>query len=154
MAAWLPQPFTEPFGSVANPLTVPAADRLLGVANVALAVSVLAVPVGAWSLAVRFRRARGVERQQLRWLAPAAALVAAGAVVIVVLLVAGIEGPLGLVYGIACPAAAGHRSGRAGLPAVRPGPHHQPHPGLRAADRAARPRHGGLVLVGGQLFGG
>jgi hypothetical protein len=99
MAAWLPQPFIEPFGSVANPLAVSAADRLLGVANVALAACVLAIPIGAWSLVVRFRRAGGVERQQLRWLALAAALVAAGALVIVVLLVAGIQAPVGWVYG-------------------------------------------------------
>jgi hypothetical protein len=100
MVAWAPQPFIEPLGSVANPLATPAADRLLGVANVALAVSVLAIPVGAWSLVVRFRRARGVERQQLRWLALAAALVAAGALVITVLVVAGVEAPLGWVYGV------------------------------------------------------
>jgi Protein of unknown function (DUF2637) len=85
---------------VANPLATPAADGLLGVANVALVVSVLAVPMGAWSLVVRFRRARGVERQQLRWLALAAALVAAGALVITVLVVAGVEAPLGWIYGV------------------------------------------------------
>jgi hypothetical protein len=100
MVAWAPQPFIEPLGSVANPLATPAADWLLGVANVALAVSALAVPVGAWSLVVRFRRARGVERQQLRWLALAAALVAAGALVITVLVVTGVEAPLGWVSGV------------------------------------------------------
>jgi hypothetical protein len=99
MVAWVPQPF-EVYRSVANPLATPAADRLLGVANVALAVSVLAVPVGAWSLVLRFRRTRGVERQQLRWLALAAALVAAGAVVIAVLLAAGVEAPVGWVFGV------------------------------------------------------
>ena len=35
-----------------------------------------ALVVGAWSLVGRFRRARGVERQQLRWLALAAGLAA------------------------------------------------------------------------------
>jgi hypothetical protein len=103
MAAWLPQPFIEPFGSVANPLTVPAADRLLVVAWAALAVSTLAIPVGAWSLVARFRRAGGVERQQLRWLALAAALLAAAALGILVLLVAGIEAPLGWIYGACWP---------------------------------------------------
>jgi hypothetical protein len=99
MVAWAPQPF-EVYRSVANPLATPAADRLLGVANLALAVSVMAVPVGAWSLVLRFRRARGVERQRLRWLALAAALVAAGAMVITVLLVAGVEAPVGWVFGV------------------------------------------------------
>jgi hypothetical protein len=53
---------------------------LLVVNQLALAFTTLAVAVCAGSLVVRFRRARGVERQQLRWLAVAAALlvVAAG----------------------------------------------------------------------------
>jgi len=54
---------------------------LLVVNQLALAVSTLAVVVGAWSLVVRFRRARGTERQQLRWVASAAALAVVGAVV-------------------------------------------------------------------------
>ena len=155
MVAWAPQPFIEPFGSVANPLTVPAADRLLGVANVALAVAALAIPVGAWSLVVRFRRAGGVERQQLRWLALAAALVAAGALAIVVLLVAGLEAPVGWVYG-ACLALLPVATGAAIL-RYR----------LYDLDRIISRTlawglltvllgfgYGGLVLVGGQVFGG
>jgi hypothetical protein len=43
--------------------------------------TVAGLVVGAGSLVARFRRARGVERQQLRWLALAAALTGAGAVV-------------------------------------------------------------------------
>jgi hypothetical protein len=54
---------------------------LLVVNQLALAVTTLAVVVGAASLVVRFRRARGVERQQLRWVAWAAALAVVGAVV-------------------------------------------------------------------------
>jgi hypothetical protein len=54
---------------------------LLVVNQLALTVTTLAVVVGAGSLVVRFRRARGVERQQLRWVALAAALVVMGAVV-------------------------------------------------------------------------
>jgi hypothetical protein len=45
---------------------------LLVVNQLALAVTTLAVVVGAGSLVVRFRRARGVERQQLRWVAAGA----------------------------------------------------------------------------------
>ena len=54
---------------------------LLVVNQLALAVTTLAVVVGAGSLVVRFRHARGVERQQLRWVAWAAALAVLGAVV-------------------------------------------------------------------------
>jgi hypothetical protein len=54
---------------------------LLVVNQLALAFTTLAVVIGAGSLVVRFRRARGVERQQLRWVAAAAALAVLGAVV-------------------------------------------------------------------------
>jgi hypothetical protein len=67
-----------------NPLAVPALARVLAVPAVASVVVVLvALLVGAGSLVVRFRRARGVERQQLRWLAYAAAL--AGGLLLVAL---------------------------------------------------------------------
>ena len=70
-------PFRGPDQSVANPLVVGAlAGPLLMVRTVAFVVAGLAIPAGAWSLVVRFRRARGVERQQLRWLAVGAAPVA------------------------------------------------------------------------------
>jgi hypothetical protein len=54
---------------------------LLVIDQVALAVTILAIVVAAGSLVVRFRRARGVERQQLRWVALAAALVVLAAAV-------------------------------------------------------------------------
>jgi hypothetical protein len=54
---------------------------LLVVNQLALAVTTLAVVVGAGSLVLRFRRARGTERQQLRWVASAAVLAVLGAVV-------------------------------------------------------------------------
>jgi hypothetical protein len=155
MAAWLPQPFVEPFGSVANPLTVPAAGRLLVVAWVALAVSTLAIPVGAWSLVARFRRAGGVERQQLRWLALAAALLAAAAPGIVVLLVAGIEAPLGWIYG-AClallPVATGAAILRYRLYDLDQIITRTLAYGLLTVLLGLG--YGGLVLVGGQVFGG
>jgi hypothetical protein len=57
----------------------PFSDRALGgvllvTTQLALAVTTLAVAVAAGSLLVRFRRARGIERQQLGWVALAAAL--------------------------------------------------------------------------------
>jgi hypothetical protein len=70
-----------------NPLAVPALYRLLVVPGIAAILVVLvSVLVGAGSLVGRFRRARGVERLQLRWLALAAGL-AAG--LLLVALVAG-----------------------------------------------------------------
>jgi hypothetical protein len=73
-------PFRGPDQSVANPLAVGVlAGPLLMVRMVAFVVAGLAIPIGAWSLVVRFRRARGVERQQLRWLAVGAVPVAVAA---------------------------------------------------------------------------
>jgi hypothetical protein len=52
---------------------------VLVIDQLAQAVTFLAMVVAAGSLVVRFLRARGVERQQLRWVALAAGLVVAGA---------------------------------------------------------------------------
>jgi len=66
-----------------SPFNGRALGGVLLVANqVALAVTTLAVVVAGGSLVVRFRRARGVERQQLRWVALAAALMALAALVV------------------------------------------------------------------------
>jgi hypothetical protein len=78
-------PFRDSDQAVANPLAIDAlAGPLLMLRTLSFAVAGLAIPVGAWSLVVRFRRARGMERQQLRWLsvgvAPVAVAVAALAV--------------------------------------------------------------------------
>jgi hypothetical protein len=68
-----------PFYSFPNPYFVPAlAAPALAVALPALAITLLSVVVGGASLVVRFRRARGEERQQLRWVASAAGVAAAG----------------------------------------------------------------------------
>ena len=75
-------PLDEPYQSVANPLAVPGLAGLLRlVSNLAWAVTAFGLLVSAASLLLRFRRAAGVERQQLRWLVLAAAL--AGGVVAV-----------------------------------------------------------------------
>src|SRR5829696_831830 len=68
-----------------SPFAFGGLGGVLLVANqLALAFTTLAVAVCAGSLVARFRRARGVERQQLRWVAVAAALlvVAAGAALV------------------------------------------------------------------------
>jgi hypothetical protein len=68
-----PDPLAPDF--YGNPLAVPALYRLVAVPGVAaMAVILASVLVGAVSLLLRFRRARGGERLQLRWLALAAAL--------------------------------------------------------------------------------
>jgi hypothetical protein len=78
-AALRPEAMEAPFGLVDNPLAVHSGP-LEAVATVGDIITLLAVVVAGASLVVRFRRARGVERQQLRWVAVAAALlvVAAG----------------------------------------------------------------------------
>ena len=55
---------------------------LLGVNRLALAFTTVALVACAGSLVMRFRRAGGVERQQLRWVALAAALIVLAAVVV------------------------------------------------------------------------
>jgi hypothetical protein len=73
-----------------NPLAVPALAPALLVAGLAGALVVaVGLLVGAGSLLLRFRRARGVERLQLRWLALAAGC---ASVLLLVGLVAGVLG--------------------------------------------------------------
>jgi hypothetical protein len=68
-----------PFYSFRNPYFVPAlAAPAMTVALPALMLTLFSVVVGGASLVVRFRRARGEERQQLRWVASAAVVAAAG----------------------------------------------------------------------------
>jgi hypothetical protein len=84
LAAVDPQPLLPEHPEVANPLAVPVpTGLLLAVAAVAALIVLAALVAAAWSLVVRFRRARGVERQQLRWLALGAALAAVALLVAV-----------------------------------------------------------------------
>ena len=70
-----------------NPVAVPAlAPALLVAALTGMAVTAAGLLVGAGSLVLRFRRARGIERLQLRWLALAGAC--ASALVLVALVAA------------------------------------------------------------------
>jgi hypothetical protein len=63
---------------------------LLAATRVALVITSLAVAVAAGSLLVRFRSARGVERQQLRWVALGAALMLLAAPVVLIAVALGI----------------------------------------------------------------
>jgi hypothetical protein len=72
-----PQPLDPAYRSVTNPLGLQALQLPIAITDVvASGITVAGVVVGALSLVVRFRRARGMERQQLRWVALAAMLVA------------------------------------------------------------------------------
>jgi hypothetical protein len=73
-----PAPLRPEFPEVGNPLAVPALSGLLDWIWVAGLLVLVALVVAAGSLVMRYRRARGTERQQLRWLAWGAALAAAG----------------------------------------------------------------------------
>jgi hypothetical protein len=78
-----PRPFDQPYQGAENPLDLSGlGGALLVIYQTAFAVTNLAVVVAAGSLVVRFRRARGTERQQLRWVALAAALASLGSVVV------------------------------------------------------------------------
>jgi hypothetical protein len=82
------QPLAPEHPTFENPLAVPVpAGLLLAVAAVDAVIVLVTLVAAAGSLVVRFRRARGTERQQLRWLALGAAVV--GVVALLVGVVAG-----------------------------------------------------------------
>ena len=95
LATTLFLPFEPPFQATPNPLDVPPAlaGVLRPLSNLAWVVTALGLPVAAGSLLLRFRRARGVERQQLRWLVLAAAVAAALLAATALALVAGAARP-------------------------------------------------------------
>jgi hypothetical protein len=75
-------PGRGPFAPVKNPLGIGgvAGDATITIASAMAYVLFATVGLSALSLMVRYRRARGVERQQLKWFALAAALVGASIV--------------------------------------------------------------------------
>jgi hypothetical protein len=94
-------PLEESYPGFDNPLVVPVLTAPLRVVFAASWMLIgLAVPIGAASLAVRFRRARGVERLQLRWLALAGAVAAMAVLALLALLATGNELLLGWVTAI------------------------------------------------------
>src|SRR5215207_3585503 len=98
--ALAPRPPEERYHGVDSPLDLrPFEGTLLLTYRAALAVAVLGLLVGAGSLVVRFRRARGIERQQLRWVVLAAALTGVGMLIALVLVAAGNQVLVGWVSG-------------------------------------------------------
>jgi hypothetical protein len=78
----LARPADRPAEAVDSPLDLGALDgALLAAYLAAFAVGITTTVVATASLVVRFRRARGVERQQLRWVALGTVLVALLAIV-------------------------------------------------------------------------
>jgi hypothetical protein len=96
-----PRPFDRPYQAAANPLDLSGLGGApLVLYQTAFAVTNLAVVVAAGSLVVRFRRARGTERLQLRWVALAAALASLGSLVVLAAIAMGATpGLLGWVAG-------------------------------------------------------
>ena len=87
--------------AVDSPLDLRALDGGLRIAyQAASAVVITAFVAAAWSLVGRFRRARGIERQQLRWVALATAVIALLAVVNLAALALGAYGLAPLVGGL------------------------------------------------------
>ena len=68
--------FANPFGT-----TGPIGDAAMAMYDAGTAVLILPLGMAIASLLVRFRRATGVERQQLKWLVPPSAVVIVGIVV-------------------------------------------------------------------------
>jgi hypothetical protein len=84
--ALAPGPLGGEPGPPVNPLGIPGAENLLRVVEaIGLGAFGLAVFASVASLIVRFRRARQVERQQLKWLSYAAVLVGLAALFQIVL---------------------------------------------------------------------
>jgi len=73
-----PGPLDDPFATVSNPLGVPGVGGAIGAAlNVGWVLAMAGVALGAASALIRLRRARGVERQQVKLVLAVAAVAAA-----------------------------------------------------------------------------
>jgi len=95
------QPLDQPYQAPESPLDLRGlGGALLVVYQLAFGVTNVAVVVAAGSLVVRYRCARGTERQQLRWVALAAALVSGAAVVVLAGVVMGAAALVSWVAGI------------------------------------------------------
>jgi hypothetical protein len=97
----LPHPLGPEYQSVANPLGLHTLEAWLQAATgLALALTVLGVGVAAASLVGRFRHASGSERQQLRWVALAAAVVSLAAALVLAAMVTETPALFGMGLGL------------------------------------------------------
>ena len=90
--ALAPGPFEEPFDTVSNPLGTGPFDLFDAMAGLAWLLMGVAVGASAVAMVLRLRRSRGAEREQLKWIAFAAAVAGTVIVVEVATFFAGIEG--------------------------------------------------------------
>jgi hypothetical protein len=88
-----PEPLDPRYQALGGPFDFRGLSGVLLVANqVGLAVTLLSVAVAGGSMVARFRRARGIERQQLLWVAIAAAVAVLVSVVVLAGLAMGLPG--------------------------------------------------------------
>jgi hypothetical protein len=114
-----PKPLDPAYRSVTNPLGLQALQLPIAITDVvASGITVVGVVVGALSLVVRFRRAHSVERQQLRWVALAAVLVALAILVALAGMGVGSEVLITWAAASASPSCRWRSAPRSPLPAV------------------------------------
>ena len=81
MGLFSPETFEEPFASVTSPLPSIERSKVEPLAMVLLLCLFATMLAAVWAVRVRFRRATGIERLQLRWLAYGGAFIPAAVVV-------------------------------------------------------------------------
>jgi hypothetical protein len=87
-----PGPLDDPFESIANPLGVGPFELMDALTGFGWMLMAAAVGLAAVAMTIRLRRSRGLERQQLKWLALAAAIAGVAVVADAISFFAGIEG--------------------------------------------------------------
>ena len=158
--AFRPGPLDDPFATVSNPLGIAGAYDLTDAAGgFGWMFMGLSVALAAAALVVRLRRSTGYERQQLKWIAFAAAVTGVAVVADVISFFASLEGtrraaphPAARHRLLRLPAGGGN--GDPPLPALRHRRRHQPHARLRRADGHLAAAYLGCVLLLQLLLGG
>jgi len=97
-----PGPLTEPFTGVSNPFGIPGSFDLMDtVSGFGFMFMLASLALAAFGLPARLRRSRGLEREQLKWLAFAAAITGVALVIdLVSYFATGIDLGSGVVLGL------------------------------------------------------